>query len=679
MKLKTIIFNNFRQFYGEQKVNLETTDDKNLIVIHAENNVGKTTFLKGFTWCLFNKENFKRKAYLNDYLFSQLAKGETAIASVTLIFDDRKGEYYVKRSIEVSNIAGKQYPKDENLEVKIGGQIQTNQQDQINRILNPELSDYFFFEGESIGEMASPENKDEIKNGIQYIMGLEVYDRAVKHTGHARDDFRKSLRSLEENNNVESSPIAKKSDLLKEIDIKNETLQKLAKYSQHKEKEKKDIRDQILKAEDVERFEKEVRRLETILTQIQNEDTVELNSIKKLISKNAYLSMSKNTINNVDIFLSKKRKKGELPSNIREQFVIDLLKEGECICGTPLNNQSTRKHLEDLLKKTVQKDIEDRFIDVNGFTSNHIDYQDSFIEQLNILVEKRKILTDRLDVLNTELEEEKAKRKKHSGLTSQELIASLEATEESLRKTNQSIGEHNAILKDLEIKLKEVEKELKDYHAQSSKVAREEKRLTLAEETLNLIISEYQQLTNRVRDKLTEKVSEIFDSIIHGNYKIKINDKFELELTKIVNDSEGETELSRGQEQIASLSFIAALVHIAKKWDEEHKHETWGGAGVYPMVMDSPFGTLGQFYQSSLTKKLRDLAPQIIVMVSSSQWTDEVSKNFSKYCQHEYVFQHLHPEDMNVDQKYEDIIINEGAYALEKVNEFEYTKIIEVK
>ncbi len=678
MKLKTIIFNNFRQFYGEQKVNLETTDAKNLIVIHAENNVGKTTFLKGFTWCLFKKESFKRKAYLNDYIFSQLGKGETAIASVTLIFDDRKGEYYVKRSIEVSNVGGKQYPKSENLEVKINGDIQTNQQDQINRILNPELSDYFFFEGESIGEMASPENKDEIKNGIQYIMGLEVYDRAVKHTGNARDDLRKSLRALEDNNNENTSPVAKKSDISKDIENEIKILEKLTKYIQHKEREKKDIRDRILKAEDVERFEREIRKYEASLSELQKEDSVELNSIKKLISKNAYLSMSQNTIKNVDIFLSKKRKKGELPSNIREQFVHDLLKKGECICGTPLNSQSVRKHLEDLLEKTVRKDIEDRFIDVNGFTSNHIDYKDSFIEQLNGFADKRKTLSTHLDNVNTQLLEEQTQRKENSGLNSQELITALEATETSLTKTNQSIGEHNALLKDLENKLKEVEKELRDYHAQSSKIDREEKRLTLAEDTLSLIINEYQQLTNKVREKLTEKVSEIFDSIIHGNYRIKINDKFELELTKIVNETEGETELSRGQEQIASLSFIAALVHIAKKWDEEHKQETWGGAGVYPMVMDSPFGTLGQFYQSSLTKKLRDLAPQIIVMVSSSQWTEEVSKNFSKYCQHEYVFQHLAPEDQNV-QKYEDIIIDDGAYALEKVNEFEYTKIIEVK
>jgi hypothetical protein len=100
-------------------VNLETTDRKNLVVIHAENNVGKTTFLKGFTWCLFKKENFKRRAYLNDYIFSQLNNSETAIASVTLIFDDRQREYSVKRSITVSNVGGKQYPKDESLEVKI--------------------------------------------------------------------------------------------------------------------------------------------------------------------------------------------------------------------------------------------------------------------------------------------------------------------------------------------------------------------------------------------------------------------------------------------------------------------------------------------------------------------------------------------------------------------------------
>ena len=681
MKLKTIIFKDFRQFYGEQIINLETTDKKNLVVIHAENNVGKTTFLKGFTWCLFKKESFKRKAYLNDYIFSQLTGKETATASVTLIFDDKKREYFVKRSIVVSNHNGIQYPKDEKLEVRIDGDPQSNQQDTINRILNPELSDYFFFEGESIGEMSAPENKEEIKNGIQYIMGLEVYDRAIKHTYQAKEHFRVSLRDLGSNEpSNTNSPIAQKADLHMQIKKEQKSIENLDKHIKHKEQEHKDIKDKLVVSKDIDSIEQKIQNLEAALERLDKDDIDVLTSIKKLISDNAYLAISQNTINLTNAFLSEKRAKGELPSNIREQFVLDLLENGTCICGTKIDGHNhTREHLQALLDKTVKKDIEDRFIDVNGFTSSHLLYQEIFTEHLEELGNQRKKLSLQKDELNTQLAENVTKRQSKSNSTTKELLSKLEAAEKTIEDKKEKHIEHNVTLKILESKMQDIEKELKDYHSQNSKIDTEEKRLTLAQSTLTLLEDEYLQLTNKVRERLTKKVSDIFDSIIHGNYKIKINKRFELELTKVVNDIEGETELSRGQEQIASLSFIAALVYIAKKWDKEHKQDTWGGAGVYPMVMDSPFGTLGQFYQSSLTKQLRSLAPQIIVMVSSSQWTKEVSQNFSKYCQHEYVFQHHHPEDQQVDQRYEDIIINKSAYPLEKIHAFEYTKIIEVK
>lgn len=682
MKLKTIIFENFRQFYGVQRIKLETTDSKNLVVIHAENNVGKTTFLKGFTWCLFKKENFKRKAYLNDYVFSQLSGKQTATASVEVIFDDRNIEYSVKRSIKVENIDGNQYPRDESLVVMRAGEIiENNQQDTINRILNPELSGYFFFEGESIGEMSLPEHSEEIEKGIKYIMGLEVYERAITHTKNAKEYFRKSVRDLNSSeNNGMISPVARRAEIQVNISDTREKIKHTNDYITHKEREKKDIKDQLRLAEDVERYEKEIQRLEAFMNTLKQEDDDLLLKIKLHISKKGFLATSNDVIQKVHDFLQFKRNKGELPSDIKETFIKDLIDAGKCICGTSLtDNHDARKHLSDLLHQAVHKDIEDGFYKVFSFTQSYLNSKVDFSDDLQTLLKERQNKKQHMDVANAQLEEEKTKRQQYSGSNSAELIRKLNEVEETITERNRSLGEHNNALRYLENELQQIEIELKDYHAKNSKIDTEEKRLTFAQDTLALIEQEYNDLTDKVRDKLTDKVAEIFDSIIHGNYRIKINKNFELELTKVINDQEGETELSRGQEQIASLSFIASLVHIAKKWDEEHKHDVWGGAGIYPMVMDSPFGTLGQVYQSSLTKKLKDLAPQIIVMVSSSQWTSDVSKNFAPYCQHEYVFVHNHPEDQLVDRHYDDIIIDGQAYPLEQINDFEYTKIVEVK
>ena len=48
--------------------------------------------------------------------------------------------------------------------------------------------------------------------------------------------------------------------------------------------------------------------------------------------------------------------------------------------------------------------------------------------------------------------------------------------------------------------------------------------------------------------------------------------------------------------------------------------------GNYPLVMDSPFGSLDYSYGSGIAETLPSLANQVVIMVSSSQWRDEVSR-----------------------------------------------------
>ena len=67
MKISKIILNNFRQYYGDVSVDLETENEKNIVIIGGKNGYGKTNFLLSIVWCLFGEkimlidENFKRE------------------------------------------------------------------------------------------------------------------------------------------------------------------------------------------------------------------------------------------------------------------------------------------------------------------------------------------------------------------------------------------------------------------------------------------------------------------------------------------------------------------------------------------------------------------------------------------------------------------------------------------
>ncbi len=67
MKINKITLSNFRQYYGDNTILLNTHQNKNIILIGGKNGYGKTNFLVSLVWCLYGEDiakiddNFKRE------------------------------------------------------------------------------------------------------------------------------------------------------------------------------------------------------------------------------------------------------------------------------------------------------------------------------------------------------------------------------------------------------------------------------------------------------------------------------------------------------------------------------------------------------------------------------------------------------------------------------------------
>ena len=100
--------------------------------------------------------------------------------------------------------------------------------------------------------------------------------------------------------------------------------------------------------------------------------------------------------------------------------------------------------------------------------------------------------------------------------------------------------------------------------------------------------------------------------------------------------------------------------------------------GNYPMVMDSPFGSLDETYRRQVARSLPTLANQLVVLVSKTQWRGEVAEEMADYIGRQYVLVYNSPKpDVEADA----IALNGEPYPLVRFspNEFEYTEIIEVE
>ena len=124
----------------------------------------------------------------------------------------------------------------------------------------------------------------------------------------------------------------------------------------------------------------------------------------------------------------------------------------------------------------------------------------------------------------------------------------------------------------------------------------------------------------------------------------------------------GETEIgvamSQGERQITSLAFIGSLVDIAREQQERGRSKFFRG-GIYPIVMDSPFGSLDPDHRARIAQGIPSLSHQVIVLVTDSQWDGEVQRHIGDRIGVEYTLVNHNPKS-------------------DQPSQYEYTEIREV-
>ncbi len=679
MRLKKIIFNNFRQFYGIQEIDLDISNDKNIILIHGENGSGKTTILEGFSWCLYGEINLIHKNnILNEKVFFDLKYNDFSEVRVSLIFNDRNKEYIVSRFATIGNLDNKQYLKNNKFIVMQNGKESSNPTTIIDKIMSKDLKKYFFFDGERIDKLAKPENAKDIEDGIKNIMGINIYENAMRHLREVRKELNNDLKKISSKENI--SPYEEQSNIQNMLDETRKRLKNYIKSKDSKKEELKEIREAIKAVEELEKDGKHKEKIESEKEKLREKLSNTIKTEHKTISKESYLAISHKLIKDMNSFLEEKREKGELPSGIREQFIKDLIKEKKCICGREIKQDDEHyKYLIELLNNTVKKNIEDGFLKLSAFSSKYLDSKDSFLEKIQDFNKQKNEIIEELDKKEGELSDIKLKiKEKAEGSSSEQLISKEESIEDIIEELTEKIGEYKNNEKEFLNTLASIEIAIEKHQAENRQIEIAEKRLELCKKSFDKINKDYESAVIKVKDKLSSKISKVFNSIVTA-YDAKINDKFQLSITKNINGNEISVATSTGENQIASLSFIGALVNIAREWDLEGKNEILTGAGIYPIVMDSPFGSLDSEYRDLISANLRILAPQIILFVSTSQWSNEVETNLKPYINHEYILQYHNPKQEEFNEDYKSIKIDDTIYDLSVKSDYEYTKIIKVK
>ncbi len=134
---------------------------------------------------------------------------------------------------------------------------------------------------------------------------------------------------------------------------------------------------------------------------------------------------------------------------------------------------------------------------------------------------------------------------------------------------------------------------------------------------------------------------------------------------------------STGENQILSLSFIGSIIDRVREWSEK-KMLMVPDSSTFPIVMDSPFGSLDEIYRRQIAKTIPKLATQLVVLVTKTQWRGEVEAEMANRIGREYVLIYYSSKP---DCEEDSIELGGRRYPLvrQSPNEFEYSEIIEVE
>ena len=691
MRLNGLRLKNFRQFYGETpKLEMTPVGGTNVTVIHGSNGAGKTALLNAFTWALY--ESFTRAFQLptqlvNKRAIRETAAGEQVEAWVELDFEHGDHRYRLRRTVEVLRTSGdpgwEQRGSSRPVLQSCGPDGKWTAHPKvaaaIARVLPTDLHSYFFFDGERIEQIGQVEDKEEQKRlgeATKKLLGIEVLVRAVVHL----DIVRKALEGeLEDVGDPETKGVVqRKKRLEEEAQEVDGRLVELQRNEGVCRTSKKEVENRLRTLE-------EAKAMQQRRDQLEKEQEARKNSLKQtrqalsnFVSTRGYKIFLENPIAEFRQLIDGLRECGDLPAGIKRQFVDDLLEMAQCICERELPPDSeARRAVEAWRARTGLADVEEKAIRMGGEIGMIEQDAPVVLETIDQMQQRNATDRDELSRVEMELDEIRENLKSNP----KEEVSGLETRhnelERELKRFNTEQGELGARRKTIDAEISECDDDIRRHSTKKGRQEVAQRRVDVAIQSREVIKQVQSLLETDFRSRLGQRIVKLFSKISVTPYVPQLADDWSLRLLESAGGYPLPVAASQGESQILSLSFISSIIDVAREVLGRRSELTGPESAHYPIVMDSPFGSLDPTYRYQIAEHVPALADQVVLMVTESQWRGEVANALARRLGRQYVLTYFTPR---ADVQGESIELGGAEYDLvrQSPDEFEYSMIREV-
>lgn len=235
MKFTKLVIENYKSFQFATDLNFPVSaDGKSIFLIGGMNGAGKTSIMEAVSFCLYGT---KSEVIYKNINRKELALGNTSVSFELVVELDDGSELIVKRSWSSGAVNdAKAKDLEERLVVVQDGKrvsVQNKQmwQDFIRATIPPGITQFFFFDGEKIQEIAADDHSEvrlkkslEAALGIQYITKLSedvLYIKAEERKGFVQisdEDLEFKESELKREKSKVSRKIQERNEIKAELD-----------------------------------------------------------------------------------------------------------------------------------------------------------------------------------------------------------------------------------------------------------------------------------------------------------------------------------------------------------------------------------------------------------------------------------------------------------------------------
>lgn len=629
MILHKMTVENFRQFRAKQVIEFvsPSNESANVTVIFGENGRGKTGLFRAIMFCLFGERLLsqdgdvqREEIQLVNVSALEENPSQPVRTFVELEFSHRNQTYILRRAI-LGMLNGNKV--DEQLDelclwVTIDGNTQQvlppDIDAKIDSILDRRVKDYFLFDGEKIERLtrASVEQRREISVGIRNLLNVDALEKAIRAVGRVTKNLEQDLSN---------SSHEDLSRLFKLLGDNEEAQTCLSNQLEEHAKEIKLARKEIESTDrDLEKYNEirhlvEKRRtLEQNLDDMERQRTNAQNEMRNIVCKTTSLIMAP-TVINVFEHIDQQKRKGEIPSEIRSDLIERILGDDKCICGRCIIGDSeAHTHILEWQKRTSDASTQDAALNLWRHLS---EVRHHFSDDAD-MIEKRLLQYGNINNTIKNIEHELAGLSNQIGTSERKDASKLDGIRKSLQD---KIIDQEVAARFAQTKFEQLQQDNVKLHAllkeEKLKVGRNDelsRRSILARDTKDALTEVFNQFKGEIKDLIGESATTLFSQLLDKEGRenlrtIVVNDDYSLQVLDRYKKP-FLANISAGQRQIMSISFIAALARAAARGDKIE----------IPLFMDTPFGRLSYEHRQNLINLVPTFASQWILLATDTEF-----------------------------------------------------------